>query len=132
MKCSVLVGGLKENNYFCFIIPKWTDNLLPINNLQSEKNYVFKLYLIFSTSLIRYDPVWRGAILQFISPGSEMISFSATNNFLFERYWNHLMTDYLYPIHSIFCKSTVPYNASKAFRRSTRIIPVWEPLPISR
>ena len=68
---------------------------------------------------------------QFISPASEKTFSSVTKNFLFERYdWNHLMTDCLKPIHSIFCKSTVWSNVSNAFCRSPRIIPVWNPLSI--
>ena len=44
---------------------------------------------------------------QFSSPASEKTCSSATKRFLFERYDSeHLMTDSLKPIHSVFSKST--------------------------
>ena len=54
----------------------------------------------------------RGAFLkgtpEFISPVSEKTFFSVTKNVLFQRCdWNHLMTDSLKPMHSIFCKNRV-------------------------
>ena len=44
---------------------------------------------------------------QYSSPASEKTCSSATKRFLFERYDSeHLMTDSLKPIHSVFSKST--------------------------
>ena len=46
--------------------------------------------------------------LQFVSLTAKKTFSSATKTFLFERYdLNHLMTNSLKPIHSIYCKSTV-------------------------
>ena len=56
---------------------------------------------------------------ELISSASEKIS----SNFLFDKYdWNHLMTDTLKPIHSIFCKSTMWSKVPTTFCRSTGII----------
>ena len=118
---------------FVLSSPKWIHNFLSINHSQSGENSLFKIFYFFNILILevwpyRYDPVLfnvcgksfiyvrKGSGIkidpcrtpQFISPASKKTFSSVTKNFLFERFdWNHLMTDSLKLIHSIFCKSTV-------------------------
>ena len=60
---------------------------------------------------------------QYSSPPSEKTCSSATKHFLFERYDSeHLMTDSLKPIHSLFSKSAAWFNVCESFCRSTKMI----------
>ena len=116
--CLVLVGFCFEIKKIAFVLSclKWIYNLLPINQLQSEKNSLFNTFSIFSasvlikdTGIVRKDQVLFNACgklfiyitkrsgpkmdprgtSQFISPASEKTPFSVSKNFLHERYdWN--------------------------------------------
>ena len=81
--------------------------------------------LLFDTPGIRKRSI-HGILVQYLKR-----QFLESQKYLFERYdWDHLITDSLKPIHSIFCKSTVWSNESNAFCRSIRVITAWNPLSI--
>ena len=55
--CLVLVGFCFEIKKIAFVLSclKWIYNLLPINQLQSEKNSLFNTFSIFSASVLIKD-----------------------------------------------------------------------------